>query len=104
MTREELREKVARAILLSSGWAADEIDDPISGPSLIESALPAADAALAAVREALREPSDGMIHQGAASHDHPSVYMGGPSMNGRNKADRMWRAMLAASPLAEPGA
>jgi hypothetical protein len=96
MTHDELREKVARAILLSGGWSADEIDDPISGPSLIACALPTADAALAAVREALREPSEAMALQGwlHLPRLHPSWST--EAMKGA------YRAMLAASPLAAP--
>ena len=41
---------------------------------------------------------DAMIHQGAMSHDHPNVFMGGPSMAGKRRAERMWSAMLAAAP------
>jgi len=44
------------------------------------------------------EVDDGMIHQGAVSHDHPNVFMGGPSMAGKRRAKRMWSAMLAAAP------
>lgn len=44
-----------------------------------------------------REPTEAMIGAGGASHDHPSVFMGGPSHNGRNKARRIWAAMLDAA-------
>lgn len=43
------------------------------------------------------EPTEAMVSAGGASHDHPSVFMGGPSHNGRAKARRIWAAMLAAA-------
>lgn len=43
------------------------------------------------------EPTEAMIGAGAASNDYPSVFMGGPSHNGRDKARRIWAAMLAAA-------
>jgi len=48
-----------------------------------------------------REPTEAMVGYGGASHDHPSVFMGGPSHNSRDKARRIWAAMLAAAQ--EPG-
>jgi hypothetical protein len=95
MTPEELREAVARTL-------CDEADfDPDTDWNL-PSFLRKADAVIATVRGALRVPSEGMLHQGGASSDHPSVFMGGPSYGGKTKAERIWRAMFAASPLGGP--
>jgi len=41
-----------------------------------------------------REPSKAMVHAGGAAHDYPSVYMGGPSHNGRRVAKRVWETMI----------
>ena len=49
------------------------------------------------------ETTDAMIHQGAMSHDHPSVFMGGPSMEGKRRAKRIYSAMLAAAPQPPEG-
>jgi hypothetical protein len=43
------------------------------------------------------EPTEEMMHSGARAHDHPSVYMGGPSHAGRKMAERIWSAMLTAA-------
>lgn len=63
---------------------------------------PSADAILAGLREAgmvvvPSEPTQAMIWAGAMSHDHPSVFMGGPSHAGKRISGRIYRAMLAAS-------
>lgn len=90
MTPDQLREVVARAI------SAVEINGPATD---WEVWLPEADAALAVVREALREPCGRMIYQGGAASDHPTTFLGGPSYEGKTKAARVWRAMLASSAL-----
>lgn len=105
MAPDELREAVALAMrehwrnqcdirTRSLNWSDISAGDQAAW-------LSQADAALAVVREALREPSEAMVHQGGASSDHPSVFMGGPSHNGKTKAERIWRAMLAASPMGD---
>ena len=45
-----------------------------------------------------REPTDEVIHHMAASLDHPSVFMGGPSERSKRAAAQAYRAMLAAAP------
>jgi hypothetical protein len=77
MTPDELREAVARAI-----EDADQTLRPLP-----EWRLAVADAALAVVREALREPTHKML---------TASYFG-------DNAQEMWVAMLAASPLGGPG-
>jgi hypothetical protein len=90
MTPEELREKVARAMFarspLYSGLQWEAVN-----PLTRDMWLGDADAALAVVREAMREPSREMV---IAALDRPAsddlMYYG------------VWTAMLAASPLREP--
>lgn len=78
MTHDELRIAVRDAI-----WGADNVEH-------------AADAAIAAVREALRDPSDVMSDVGFARlRGQPVVW---------SDAGYCWRAMLAASPLTDPRA
>lgn len=90
MTHDELREKVARAI------AAVEANGPATDWGLW---LPEADAAIAAVREALRELNDDM-------QDAAFTVMAGvnPEKLICEDADECWAAMLAASPLKDPRA
>src|SRR6476620_11610325 len=40
------------------------------------------------------EPSEAMVHAGAAAHDYPNLYMGGPSYHGRRMAKRVWEIMV----------
>lgn len=47
------------------------------------------------------EPTKAMLRVGAESFDHPSVYMGGPSENGKRYSTRIYAAMLSASPAPE---
>ncbi len=95
---DDLREAVARAIYESRNgpgckpWA--RLPTAHKVPYLID-----ADAALAAVRAALREPSAEMVvaptkRVGTALYERgeETMYHG------------VWRSMLAASPLADPGA
>ena len=77
MTPEELREAVAREM------------PEVLGPT---HRLILADAALAAVREALREPTREM-HMGAQSTTGAIIT--------RKHSAEIWRAMLAASPLGD---
>lgn len=97
---EKLREAVARALCAAEGFDPDSIppEFPTAAPRW-RSYLEMADAALAVVRLALREPNDSMIHHGASAADYPNVFMGGPSHNGRDKAQRIWRAMFDSTPL-----
>lgn len=93
-------------------WAAvieQVARDGLPGPRDLDVALDALEAALGIPAETLRglrdgslvavprEPTEAMINAGGASHDHPSVFMGGPSHNGRDKARRIWAAMLDAA-------
>jgi hypothetical protein len=48
------------------------------------------------------EPSEEMVSWGAASLDHPSVFMGGPSRQNQKRAADAYRAMLAAAPEPPP--
>lgn len=91
-TRAELREKVAQAISDATlDWCGET-------PEIWDSHRIAADAALAVVRAELAEPSAAMLSAGIGRE--PGFYTKSPT------ADAMitWRQMLAASPLAEPGA
>lgn len=58
----------------------------------------------AALRAALLliEVTPGMKHDGGASYDHPSVYMGGPSEQGKRAAARIFGAMLTACAKESP--
>lgn len=93
---EALREAMARAIYesdhkgLRNVWHWDNAGLDIEHPGVREAYLKRADAALAVVREALREPSEAMIFAG---EDVPKPRLFSP----------VWRAMLAASPLGGPG-
>lgn len=89
MTHEELVEKVARAIC---PHAFDDSMYPHTQHLRREAVRTNARAALAAVYEALREPSEEMMIPGCAI---PGVSI----ESGR----RMLLAMLSASPLKEPG-
>ncbi len=96
MTHDELREKVARA-LFAATW-----EEQLLGALRWEDCkdehaqwLERADAALAAVREALREPTLEMVVSA-------NGYV--PRDPGNSGAAHHWRAMLAASPLADPRA
>jgi len=87
-----LREKVARAI-----WKARRPPYPfeaVSGDELID-LMTEADAALAVVREALREPTHEMLEAG---HGELPCTPGGVTLQ---CAGHVWLAQLAASPLAE---
>jgi hypothetical protein len=88
MTPEELREKVARAIACHHEEAGCVGTFPCGA---LCSCVQDAEAALAVVREAMREPSREMV---IAALDRPAsddlMYYG------------VWTAMLAASPLREP--
>ena len=93
---EKLRSDVAKAI-----WTARHPPYPyecVSGDELID-LLEEVDTALHTVYIALREANDAMIHHGASAADYPSVFMGGPSHNGRDKAQRIWKAMFDSTPL-----
>lgn len=85
MTPAELREKVARAI---SDATLDWADDPVE---IWDSHRMAADAALAVVRAAMREPDAGML-DACLTRDatEDDLYMA------------IWRAMFDASPLGDP--
>jgi len=90
MTHDEIRDKVAKAISEATlDWGDEEAEIWDIHRSI-------ATAALAAVREALREPSDEMALQGwlHLPRLHPSWST--EAMKGA------YRAMLAASPLAAP--
>lgn len=90
MTRDELREKVARAMAeADSGTPADMVFD---GAPWWQQWLPEADAALRVVREAMREPTPRMCMR---AEDVAGVF-------GAVSGPRIYSAMLAASPLAEP--
>lgn len=88
MTRSELREAVARALVhLMPGVAPFEEQYP----SVQKKARGEAEKILAVVREALREPSEAMINGALDRPQHkPGDMYGG-----------IWRAMLAASPLGD---
>lgn len=97
MTPPDLREAVAgeirHALRLSGSCVREEICSDASCACCLE----AADAALAIIRAALREPSAEMCD--AAVHREPGFYTRSPT------ADFMasWRRAMAASPLADPG-
>lgn len=82
MSPEELREKVARVVR----YAIEDNHCP-------------GEAALAVVREAMREPSEEMMKAGVAANDRYALEVA-PCSGFR--ANDSWRAMLAASPLWEP--
>jgi len=91
MTHDELREVVARAM-----WLARNAPYPyecVSGDELLD-LLADADAALAAVWEALREPDAGMM-DAWENLKHPAHY----ENRAATKQASIYRAMLAASPL-----
>ena len=88
MTHDELREKVSRAI------AAIEANGPATDWEIW---LPEADAAIATVREALREVTVEM--ETAAPARRQPYGKGDVTMY-----PSIWRAMLAASPLTDPRA
>lgn len=46
------------------------------------------------------EPTEAMVYAGASSHDYPSVFMGGPSEQGKRMSKRIYKAMLACAPEA----
>jgi hypothetical protein len=85
MTREELREAVARAI--------DNADQTLR--PLPEWRLALADAALAAVRDALREPTMEMLK--AAHHEEEQCAI--HNYGGSPRVEDIWAIMLAASSL-----
>lgn len=89
MTSEELRARVARAIGAALLDDAPHFDWQVY--------LGEADAALAVIREAMREPSEEMM-DAWENLKHP------PHHENRlaTKQANIYRAMLAASPLAEP--
>jgi hypothetical protein len=102
MTEDELIEKMARAMCDTWGYLWDgEPNDEQTAPETCVDIVPgkslyreAARAALAAIREALQEPTDAMIDAGdaalfnAGDGDLPASYIG-----------PVWKAMLSASPL-----
>ena len=90
LEREALREAVARAICSAQGTDPDAVltgTDPDEGGAMAWVAwldyLPEADAALRAVREALREPSEAMMPGGSDGALYRAV----------------WRDMFPRSPL-----
>lgn len=88
--RDDLREAVARAI-----WSVSFPPYPyecVSGDELLD-IFEAADAALAAVRAALREPSAEMLRAVEKAQDE-----------GYTDIDVLLARAIAASPLADPGA
>lgn len=97
MTPKELREVVAKAMCLDANNGNDVWER--DGAGLRKAWLSSADAALAVVREALREPTPEIIgawwrvKNGHHFHDEPA-----PTDTSDYAA---YRAMLAASPLAE---
>lgn len=95
MTPKELREAVARAIC-----AASDCEPWDDATALLKRCLLAeADAALAVVREAMREPSDQMVDAGEAC-DQPAATYSGYAIEYAT-CERHWAAMYGASPLAE---
>lgn len=84
MTPEELREAAAQAIAPPGRWPFMDEEDRAYYRAR-------AGDALRVVREALREPSDGMWEAGR------SQLLAGEGVL------KIWRAMLAASPLGGPG-
>lgn len=95
-------ERMARAMCRAAGYDPDRIIhsmiDVETGKeaSTIPRWRAYAVVARAALAE-LREPTEGMIHDGALAIDHPSVHMGGPSDHKKRLAAQVWRAMLAAA-------
>jgi methionine synthase I (cobalamin-dependent) len=91
MSLDELREKVARA--LRDHWLETNEEKETApvwgdlGPNMRRLHLAEADAALAVVREAMREPTGEMLDAGWKASTVKTIYS----------------AMLAASPLREPG-
>lgn len=91
-TRDELREKVARAIF-------EELD--VLGISVTpEEETRLGKAALAVVRAELAEPSEAMLRAGYHEQDQCAIH----NYGGSPTVEDVWAVMLAASPLAEPGA
>jgi hypothetical protein len=99
MSRAEV---IARAV-----WGKDigagTADDVVScGVPNWQLCLPDAAAILAALDAAGLavvpvEPTEEMVWHGASSHDHPNVFMSGPSHMGRRMAERIYRAMIASA-------
>jgi hypothetical protein len=85
MTPAELREKVARAI-----ESADQTLRPLP-----EWRLAMADAALAVVREAMREPTPEMLKAAHREEDLCAIH----NYGGSPRVEDTWAIMLAASPL-----
>ena len=85
----ELEEAVAR-VLEPQAWAALGLRDTLAYKNRRTSSMRKARAAIAAVREAMAEPSNEMI---VAAHEHHEGEFYLPVS--------LYRAMLAASPLAK---
>lgn len=100
MTPKELREAVASAIRNALCLSGSCVRDEICSDASCACCLEAGDAALAAVWEALREPDAGMHEAGFKKSigGQMGEWMpeGFPAINAA-----IYRAMLAASPLAE---
>jgi hypothetical protein len=90
---QALRQAVARAIYefdhkgMRNVWHWDNAGLDIEHPGVRDAYLRRADAALAAVREALREPSEAMLAAGYAARSDDAL------------TEEIWRAMFAASAL-----
>jgi hypothetical protein len=91
MSLDELREKVARA-MAPTLYGGEEY-------RLTRADLRRADAALAVVREAMREPTMAMLR--AVGETDDKAFAGG-NAHGAD-FEWLWAVALAASPLAEPG-
>ncbi len=87
-------ERAARALLRARAERNSGMPAPEEPPSW---ALEAAGADVRMALKAIREPTEAMVAHGAASLDHPSTYMGGPSLQSKRKAERVWSAMIDAA-------
>ena len=99
MADETMIERMARAIHSSFGYGGKWPEPGCA--QCMETARAALAAHLSHLKDSGMvivpvEPTEAMLSYGAASFDSPSVYMGGPSQNGRRKADRIYRAMISA--------
>jgi len=92
-------EQVARAIYESAGYDYD--GRTIKGDGTPYGEWAECVKASRAAIEAMREPTDIMLHQGGSVIDCPSVYMGGPSTRGKRTSGQVLNAMIDAA-LSEP--
>lgn len=104
VSRAEMREGVARAIRESLRADGSCVCGDVCSDASCACCLEAADAALVFIRAAMREPSAPMLNEAAdlSQDDEDNDPLGCDEV--RSEYRSIWRAMLAASPLAEPDA